>query len=97
MLRHLTIIAAMSLGVSHAALAANHTANTDGSDSSDQQMSDSSSSSMSGSGESTMSEIPQDVIFATSIIGMPTFIKGEEATVGPVGALADAIVLTDGP
>ena len=44
---------------------------------------------------STM-EIGQDVILATSIIGMPTFIKGEEATVGPIGRLVDAVVSLDG-
>ena len=44
---------------------------------------------------STM-EIGSDVILATSVIGMPTFIKGEEGTVGPIGSLADAIVSLDG-
>ena len=41
-------------------------------------------------------EIPQNVILATTIIGMPTFIKDEDVTAGPIGALADAIVGLDG-
>lgn len=44
----------------------------------------------------TMSAVPQDTILATSIIGMPTFIKGEETTAGPIGALVDALVSLDG-
>ena len=55
-----------------------------------------SNSSTEQSQSGTISAVPQDVILATSIIGMPTFIKGEEATAGPIGALADALVSLDG-
>ena len=55
-----------------------------------------SNSSTEQSQSGTISAVPQDVILATSIIGMPTFIKGEEATAGPIGTLADALVSLDG-
>ena len=51
---------------------------------------------MAQSSDGPLTEIPQGVILATSIIGMPTFIEGEAATAGPIGSLADAIVSTDG-
>ena len=47
-------------------------------------------------GDGPMREIPQGVILATSVIGMPTFLKGDEAAAGPIGRLVDAIVGLDG-